>query len=349
MMMDHICCIIPPHILKHIAKHHKDELHRDIALETLAFSEQFRGGRNAVERHPSMMRLAVGVKNRLMYDAQNTQTLPGKFVHGEDGSETTDAETNEAFAGAGVTYDFYKKIYNRNSVDDNGMTLISTVHVGRKFNNAFWNGGQMAYGDGDGVHFNRFTICIDVIGHELTHGVTQYEAGLVYQDQPGALNESMSDVFGSMIKQYSKQQTAEEADWLMGEGLFTKNVKGKALRSLKDPGTAYDDPNFGKDIQPKNMKDYYEGSDDNGGVHINSSIPNHAFYKTAVDIGGYSWEKAGKIWYTALIHQMRPKSNFQDVANITLEIAANLYGSGGKEEDAVRNGWNAVGITATKK
>jgi len=296
-----------------------------------------------------MMRLAAGVKNRLMYDAQNTQTLPGKFVHGENGSETADAETNEAFAGAGVTYDFYEKIFNRNSVDDNGMTLISTVHVGKKFNNAFWNGGQMAYGDGDGVHFNRFTISIDVIGHELTHGVTQYEAGLIYQDQPGALNESMSDVFGSMIKQYSKNQTAEQADWLMGEGLFTKNVNAKALRSLKDPGTAYDDPNFGKDTQPKHMKNYYDGHEDNGGVHINSGIPNHAFYKTAVDIGGYAWEKAGKIWYTALTERMRPKSNFQDVANITLEVAATLFGSGGKEEKAVRNGWDVVGITAKKK
>ena len=137
-----------------------------------------------------------------------------------------------------------------------------------------WNGSQMLYGDGDNSIFIDFTKGNDVIGHELTHGVTQYEANLTYSQQLGALNESVSDVFGSLLEQYHLQQTAGDADWLIGQGLLTANVKGIALRSMKAPGTAYDDPVLGKDPQPAHMKDYVNTVSDNGGVHINSGIPN---------------------------------------------------------------------------
>jgi Zn-dependent metalloprotease len=222
--------------------------------------------------------------------------------------------------------------------------LDSTVHYGQKYDNAFWNGSQMVYGDGDGKIFQRFTKCLDVIGHELTHGVTQYEAGLNYQDQPGALNESMSDVFGCLVKQWSLKQTVARADWLVGKGLFTSKVKGVALRSMKDPGTAYDDPMLGKDPQPAHMKDYYKGTDDNGGVHINSGIPNRAFYLTAAAIGGFAWEKAGKIWYTALCNRLRPSSNFKAARQATISAAAQLYGPGSDEEKAVSAAWTQVGV-----
>ena len=201
------------------------------------------------------------------------------------------------------------------------MKLDSTVHYGEDYNNAFWNGTQMVYGDGDGEIFQRFTKSIDVIGHELTHGVTQYEAALEYEGQAGALNESFSDVFGSLVKQYSLKQKADKADWLIGNGLFTRKVKGIALRSMKEPGTAYNDPTIGKDPQPGHMKDYVKTTSDNGGVHINSGIPNRAFYLTAMELGGYAWEKAGKIWYIALTERLRERSNFQSLATITFEIA----------------------------
>src|SRR4029079_10299870 len=134
----------------------------------------------------------------------------------------------------------------------------------------------------------------------LTHGVTQDEAQLVYSNQSGALNESLSDVFGSLIKQFSLNQTADQADWLIGAGLLTKQVKGVALRSMKAPGTAYDDPVLGKDPQPDHMSRFVTTAADRGGVHITSGIPNRAFYLAATAIGGYAWEVAGKIWYTTL-------------------------------------------------
>lgn len=225
------------------------------------------------------------------------------------------------------------------------MKLDSTVHYGEDYNNAFWNGTQMVYGDGDGEIFQRFTKSIDVIGHELSHGITQYEAALEYEGQAGALNESFSDVFGSLVKQYSLNQKADKADWLIGNGLFGRKVKGIALRSMKEPGTAYNDSTIGKDPQPGHMKDYVNTTSDNGGVHINSGIPNRAFYLTAMEIGGYAWEKAGKIWYVALTERLRERSNFLSLANITYEIAGQGYGKNSHEQQAVTNGWKGVGIT----
>ena len=206
----------------------------------------------------------------------------------------------------------------------------------------------MVFGDGDGDLFNRFTIAIDVIGHELTHGVTEDEAQLAYFFQPGALNESNSDVFGSLVKQKLLHQTVEEADWLIGAGLFTSNVQGVALRSMKAPGTAYDDPVLGKDPQPAHMRDYVRTYQDNGGVHINSGIPNHAFCLTAREIGGYAWVKAGRIWYETLRDpRLRPNTGFKRFARLTADVAAKLYGSGSAEQLAVRHAWAEVGISVS--
>jgi Zn-dependent metalloprotease len=268
-------------------------------------------------------------------------------VRSEGAASTGDIAVDEAYDGAGATYDLFYEIYERNSIDDRGMRLDSTVHYGMNYDNAFWNGNQMVYGDGDGDLFNRFTIAIDVIGHELTHGITQYEANLTYRDQPGALNESFSDVFGTMVKQRALNQQANEADWLIGEGLFTSNVNGEALRSMKAPGTAYNDPVIGKDPQPAHMRDYAKVSYDNGGVHINSGIPNHAFYLVATEIGGYAWEKAGMIWYIVLRDRLSSRAQFQDAANMTYQVAAELYGNGSTEQQAVKNGWNGVGISVS--
>jgi Zn-dependent metalloprotease len=206
------------------------------------------------------------------------------------------------------------------------------------------NGNQMVYGDGDGEMFNRFTISLDVIGHELAHGITQYEAALEYQSQPGALNESFSDVLGTLVKQHTLKQNVDKADWLIGAGLFKRKVKGEALRSMKKPGSAYDDPVIGKDPQPGHMKDYVDTTSDNGGVHINSGIPNRAFYLTATELGGNAWEKVGMIWYITLRDRLSEKSSFQDAANLAFTVASNLFGKGSPEQKAVTNGWRSVGI-----
>lgn len=339
-----ICSIVPPHILRELAQR-GTESQRERAFQTLNVSAQLRGRREIVgELFSATLVAPTGEKRRTIYDAKNRSRLPGKLVRGEGSSPSNDVAVNEAYDGAGATYDFYQEVLGRNSIDDRGMRLDSTVHYQRNYDNAFWNGSQMVYGDGDGEIFNRFTISLDVIGHELTHGVTQFTANLEYQDQPGALNESMSDVFGSLVKQYALKQTADQADWLIGEGLLTPSVNGVALRSMKAPGTAYDDDKLGKDPQPAHMDNLYTGTQDNGGVHINSGIPNHAFYLAATEIGGYAWEKAGKIWYTALTTRLKSDSDFAAAANITIEVAGQLYGNDSSEQNAVRNAWQTVGV-----
>jgi Zn-dependent metalloprotease len=343
--VDPLYCILPPHILRHIAEH-GNEGQKSWAWSTLLLSEQIRGQRATMTQLMAIGSTPTGTLRRTVYDARHGARLPGKIVRTEGAPASKDVSVNEAYDGAGATYTLYSKVYGRNSIDDRGMRLDSSVHYRRAYDNAFWNGQQMVYGDGDGQLFNRFTIAVDVIGHELTHGVTQYEAGLNYQDQSGALNESFSDVFGSLVKQYSNKETAAKANWLIGEGLLAPGVHGVALRSMKAPGTAYDDPVLGKDPQPADMAHYDQTTDDNGGVHINSGIPNKAFYNVAVRIGGYAWEKAGMIWYVTLRDRLRPDSDFQAAADLTFAVAGQLYGKGSKAQNAVKAGWAGVGIKA---
>lgn len=336
-----ICCILPPHMLENIAVN-GNQNQRAWAFHTLNVSAQFRGRREVVGN--IFLSPPAGTKRRTVYDAKNGNNLPGILVRGEGDPASSDVGVNEAYDGAGATYDLYYEVFQRNSIDDKGLRLDSTVHYGVKYDNAFWNGDQMVYGDGDGELFNRFTKSIDVIGHELTHGVTQYEANLTYYGEPGALNESFSDVFGILVKQRVKNQTAEQSDWLIGEGLLAPTVKGVALRSMKAPGTAYNDPVLGKDPQPALYKDKYIGVQDNGGVHINSGIANYAFYLAAMEIGGYAWEKAGKIWYIALRDRLRSNTNFKRGAGMIIAVAGELYGNESKEQKAVRNAWQKVGV-----
>jgi Zn-dependent metalloprotease len=338
-----ICSILPPHILRKLAD--KPEM-RDRVLRNLALTERLHGFRQAFVALP-LVTQAAGTKHRTICDAKATTVLPGTQVRDEGGPASADVAVNEAYDYSGQTYDFYQAVFNRNSVDDHGLTLTSTVHYDNAYDNAFWNGQQMIYGDGDGQYFQRFTICLDVIGHELTHGVTQNEAQLIYSGQSGALNESISDVFGSLIKQWANNQTADQADWLIGAGIFTAAVQGKAIRSMSDPGTAYDDPNIGKDPQPAKMVDYVNTDQDNGGVHINSGIPNRAFYLAAKAIGGYAWQKAGLIWYRALNGSLSPTADFQAMANATVTLAGGLFGQNSIEQKAVSDAWSTVGVAPT--
>jgi len=336
-----ICCILPPHILRKLAENPKL---RERALRTLEISEHLRGFRQAATIVPLVG--PPGAKHRTIFDAQTGTDLPGVQVRdeGEDPGPN-DSAVREAYDYSGDTYDFYAQVFNRNSVDDHGLPLKSTVHFDVDYDNAFWNGQQMVYGDGDAQYFQRFTICLDVVAHELTHGVTQNEAQLVYQGQSGALNESISDVFGSLVKQWVNNQTADQADWLIGAGLFTPDIQGKALRSMKEPGTAYDDPNIGKDPQPTDMAHYVNTTRDYGGVHINSGIPNRAFYLAATRIGGYAWQRAGLIWYRTLTGGLSPSADFQAAADATVSVAGALFGQESTEQKAVREAWTTVGVT----
>jgi Zn-dependent metalloprotease len=350
-----LLCFIPPHIFENILESGSIE-QRQKALDGLILTGQMRGRRQALRRirfpFPHTLKPE---KERYVYTSEFGSELPGKLERSEGGPPSGDTAADEAYDGAGSTFDLFSEQYGRNSIDGEGMHMVSTVHYQQGYDNAFWNGEQMVYGDGDEDLpvderlFNRFTVALDVIGHELTHGITQYEAQLTYYEQSGALNESFSDVFGSLVKQRKLNQTVNEADWLIGEGLFTSNVAGKAIRSMQDPGSAYDDPVLGKDPQPGHMKKYVKTTADNGGVHINSGIPNHAFYLTAMEIGGYAWERAGKIWYETLCNKLKPDSNFRDAARMTYSVAGKLYGMNSTEQKAVKNGWKGVGISVSEK
>ncbi|KAG5977235.1 hypothetical protein E4U55_006971 [Claviceps digitariae] len=285
--------------------------------------------------------------HRAVYDAQHTEdqyALPGELKRSEGEPKNKDKVVNEAYDNVGVVLEFYKEKFNWNSIDNKGSDVISSVHFGKNYENAFWDPDhlQMVFGDG-GEFLKFFTNCVDVIGHELTHAITEHTSPLDYQSQPGALNEHISDVFGIMIKQKVENEKSDKADWLIGEGCLVPDVKGLALRSMKAPGTAYDDPRFGKDPQVDNMSEYEKSWEDNGGVHIYSGIPNKAFYLAAVAFGGYSWEKAGQIWWKAMTSgKIPPRCTFKQFADVTVDCAEEEFG-----EDAgniVRKAWTDVGV-----
>jgi Zn-dependent metalloprotease len=339
-------CIVPNHILRKLAEA-KEASIRAAALRALALTGRVRGRRDVLSAMALPSRGNQGLR-RSIYTAKNGTQLPGNLVRSEGQGTSGDKAVDEAYDGLGDTYKLYEDVFGRDSLDGKGLPLVASVHFGQDYDNAEWDGQQMLFGDGDGVYFNRFTISVDVIGHELTHGVTQYTAGLEYHDQSGALNESFSDIFGSLVKQYANDQAANQADWLIGLGLFTDKVQGgdpkygPALRSMLHPGTAYNDPTLGPDPQPDNMKGYVHTTDDNGGVHINSGIPNRAFALAAQAIGGNSWDAAGHIWYKTLL-SLPSTAQFQDVADMTYQIA------GGPDftsidQKAVYDAWDQVGI-----
>ncbi|WP_328747397.1 M4 family metallopeptidase [Streptomyces sp. NBC_00285] len=342
------CTVVPPHVLDRLARNDDPALSGP-AQRTLMRDSEMRGRRRVTTEYSlaavPQAKAPSDRPLRTLYDAGHKTDLPGTEVRAEGSDPGQDATVNRAYAGLGATFELYMKAYARHSIDGDGLPLDATVHFDEDYNNAFWNGEQMVFGDGDGEIFLDFTIPIDVIGHELTHGVTQYTANLTYYGQPGALNESMSDVFGSLIKQYTLGQTAAEADWLIGAGLLAPSVSGKALRSMKEPGSAYDDDVLGKDPQPATMDDFVRTSRDNGGVHINSGIPNHAFFLVATALGGHAWERAGQIWYDVLTGGELPtKALFTDFAGLTAKAARRLYGDGSDELQAVSKAWEQVGV-----
>ena len=356
-----IFCIIPPHVFDSIARKGSDE-HRAWALDTLHRDHSLRTARlqNTLIGVPSVRAAnplrfsaapALGQVSRTIFDMKGSESdadLPGAIVREEGGNATNDPAADEAYDGLGATYALYWDIYKRNSIDDAGLPLHGIVHYSQNYDNAFWDGQEMIFGDGDGELFNRFTISIDVIGHELTHGVTQHTANLQYLGQSGALNESMSDVLGSLVKQYKKGQSAAEADWLIGEGLLAEGVQGKALRSMAEPGTAYDDDVLGKDNQPAHMDDYVETTEDNGGVHTNSGIPNHAFYLFAMSLEGNAWDRAGAVWYSALRDpRLQSTAQFMQFASATSRAANRLF-AGTDVGEKLQAAWKQVGIDLSR-
>lgn len=341
--------IVPPYLLTRIATSEEPRFARAAlaARATLAVVPEERRARTRVlltVEGDSLVAENAPAPDRIISDAQNREVLPGVTVRREEDEPVSDTAVNQAFDGLGATYDFFWDAYGRDAIDARGASLEATVHYGRDYDNAFWDGTRMVFGDGDGEIFLGFTGSLSVIAHELSHGVIEREGGLVYQGQSGALNESISDVFGALTEQHSLGESTEEASWLIGAGIFADAVQGEALRSLRAPGTAYDDDVLGHDPQPAHMDGYVNTDEDNGGVHINSGIPNRAFYLAATSLGGYAWQRAGLIWYRTLTGGLSDRIDFAGFAEATIAAAAAEYGEDSEESNAVRAGWIGVGV-----
>lgn len=230
-----------------------------------------------------------------------------------------------AHYNAGVVYDYYLNTHGRNSIDGNGGSMYSIIHHDISLNNAFWDGRFMIFGDGDGVTFSPLAGALDVTAHEMTHGVVQHTANLIYLSQSGALNESFADVFGAMV---------DREDWLMGEDVYTPGISGDALRDLSNPE---------RFNQPAHMDDFEFRpiSEDNGGVHTYSGIPNRAAFLIANAIGR---DKTEQIYYRALTIYLTSRSQFIDARRALIQSATDLYPSETPTIQAVRAAFDAVGI-----
>jgi Zn-dependent metalloprotease len=357
--------IVPPYLLARIAA--TDDPRFDAASEAARRSllrdaplrEWRREGqlpafiapeRAARDERPAALPGQAPAPDRRISDAENTDSLPGRIVRREGQPETGDAAVDDAYDGLGETFALFARVYGRDSIDDAGMPLEATVHFGDRYDNAFWDGERMVFGDGDGEVFRGFTESLSVIGHEVAHGVTERTAGLRYQGQSGALNEHVSDVFGALVEQYGSGQDAESATWLIGEGVFTDLVDGRAIRSMIEPGTAYDDDVLGRDPQPDHFDRYIETDEDNGGVHLNSGIPNRAFALASRELGGFAWEHTGRVWYDVLTSgRLRPNDGFHRFAAETVRAARARFGRDSAEERAIAGGWSAVGIEVPRE
>ncbi len=334
---DKACFFIPAYLLERLATVCDDDhpCHR-----TLEIDRQLRSGRAAAA--PQAPPPGTGAAWTI-HTADNTSSLPGRPVRAEGEAATGDAAVDEAYVGIEATLAMLADVYGRSSYDGEGAPVIATVHYEERYDNAFWDGTQLVFGDGDGEIFERFTKPIDVLAHELAHALTEHTAGLEYRDQPGALNESVSDVIASCLKQRVLGQDADTADWLIGEGIFRPGVQGRALRSMAEPGTAYDDPRIGRDPQVGSMDHYVETTEDDGGVHINSGIPNRAFHLAATAIGGSSAEGAGRIWFDALTGgDITANTDFAGFAEAVIAAA-------GEHTDVVADAWHQVGVGATRE
>ena len=340
-----LCCIVPAEVLERLSKDESLEPahRRRVALDAVLTRNANELRAHVTERTRLIASLgiapAAGAATAAITvaDCHHGMTLPGTPIPNPSNSSDVSAK-NAAVEAKGV-YDFYHTIFGRNSIDDMGMTIASSIHYGQLYNNAFWNGTQMAYGDGDNQIFVDFTKGNDVIGHELTHGVTQYSLQLDYVNEAGGLNESTSDVFGSMFRQWQAGQDVTQADWLIGKDIMGPTALQRGytcLRDMSNPGAAHC---LAK--QPFKYADYHDGMD----PHYSSGIPNYAFYKAAAAIGGKSWEKTGQVWYKALTTSgSQPNIKMKEFANITRKLAQTLYAADPHVAAGVDGGWNAVGL-----
>lgn len=338
------CSIIPADVLDRLS-HDQDlsDAERQHFRDMAASERTWRKVRsaqapvNAAMRSLSSQTVVATKPAVTVFNCKNGTSLPGTAI--SKPGTSTDLTAQRAFNETTAVAEFYRTAFGRNSIDNLGMTLQSSIHYGLRYNNAFWNGTQMTYGDGDGNIFVDFTKSTDVIAHELTHGVTQFTARLGYTSEAGGLNESMSDVFGAMFRQWRRSQTATQADWLIGADIMGPGALARGytcLRDMANPAAAHC-----LSPQPTHYSQFRTGMD----PHESSGIPNLAFSRAAVAIGGRSWEKAGKVWYRALTgYTATPTLKMKAFATRTRTQAATLFPTEPAVAAAIDQAWKSVGL-----
>lgn len=335
------CFIVPPVVLQRQSRDPSlDPQLRSKLAETFAETRRLQIVRDASRVSVMLQKGAMGpsvtpvaAPQERLFECRNRQSLPGEPVANPAASD--DDAIKVVYDVTSKVVEFYETILGRNSVDNHGLDLVSSVHYRVNFDNAFWNGQQMVYGDGDGQAFAEFYKSPDVIGHELTHGVTQYESGLEYQGESGALNESISDVFGATFNQWLNSWTSDEPKgWLIGAGIMGTHAttNGKTcLRDMVNPGAPHC-------LSPQ--PDSYKNFDPTADVHENSGIPNRAYAMFARAVGGNSWDRSIKVWYTACTNRrLSSNATFADFARLTVE-AASQVGLGAQAHEA----WETVAV-----
>jgi Zn-dependent metalloprotease len=343
-----LCAALPRKLVAHLADHSADPDDRQNLHEQNRHAGLLRGQRHAAGRVTPSTRRAVKPLQRSVFTAQGRTLLPGQLLRDEDDPATPDAAANAAYENVGIALQFLKTVLGRNSLDNKGMRVDASVHYGFRFVNAMWTGEQMIVGDGDGQSVAGLAASLGIIAHEMAHGISQHliKGGLgvvlmpgappTLKGEAGALNESFSDVFASMVKQWHHQQDVTAADWLLGEDIL-KPKAGKAIRSLSDPGNQA--LTWKSDDQIRDFRRFKATMD----AHTGSGIANYAFYLAAMDLGGHSWDNLGLVWLKAF-DRLRARATFLDAAHATVDVAAALHGRSSPAHKAVKAGWKAVKV-----
>ncbi|MDQ3021024.1 MAG: M4 family metallopeptidase [Bacteroidota bacterium] len=336
-MCNPLHCFLPPYMVEKLKKNVDPEM-ASVAKKNDKLSKKFRNSREYIlyqrQEVNEVDDLKLEGSQIEIYDCNDTEELPGEpIVNGNQNEDYKNVSKNLKTACS-----FYQDLFARNSFNNNAAKIIASINYSNDYNNAHWNGGQLVFGNGDGVNFKSFTSDIDVVAHELTHGISPVSITLGYSGESGALVESFSDIMGILVKQKIENEDVKQSNWLMGENVLMDN--GYAIRSLKDPGAAFvNHPTYGNDPQPKIYDKLITVND----VHKFCGIPNFAFYVAARDMGGNAWEKAGRIWYGAYMELKYKKTNFGMFRNATVDKAKELF-PGGAEIQAVNNGWDEVKV-----
>lgn len=353
--MTHKCYFVPKQISNKLKEKDKS-MQKDVNTDQI--DDSIRNIRKNFLKNPAqrnsilaaMRKKVTHEEVRRLFDSHNTYNLSEEPILVDKQTHSAQPSTNSALQLSNLAYDFFHDKFGQESFDGKNTPIDMHINYGQKYNNAFYDGLQLVFGNGDGKYFATF-LTLDILMHELTHGVTDHQCGLIYENQPGALNEHISDTFAMCLIQRRARQRASQAAWIVGEGIFTSRINGKGIRTFKNE-PAFDDPVLGLDDQPKHMDNYADlpntEDGDYGGVHVNSGIPNRAFYEFCImaekevtdEWSNRSWKAPLEIWYDTY-HRIRSDATFKKFAYATVRATKSLHP---QLQTQILKAWETVGI-----